>query len=427
MATMSLTDIVFTRTANSSNPNGRRAKRNAMLRGMSLLLGGYNFWQTRELSSRIGENEQALKHMIFAVRHLSTATANINSNLNKLKDVLLQAFREIDFALFQNSILNIGEHLLHISHQRIHQIERTIEGLHDGLTGRLSPKLIDPTTLEAAIDNLEQRAAAQHFDLITSSVADIFEMPTFLYCEAGMVDVITHVPTVFNPAKLDFYTIEPIPFVLLLEVAEDKGKSFVWTVDYGQKIIVTNTDWSVVYEIDEGQIKDCTLLGNTYYCHQIVQRKVTAANSCGLAIFRGQLQLVHQLCQIRLTKVTKVAVAINRYQTVLYSQKQELFIVSTSTNGAAVETQVLVVGRVMVNLPLTQDCTVSRRAHQWRSWCYFEEECKSRHIAVDLDLSKMLNKSMTALAKILTNTAIPELLPVDTLLTAVGKELEIAR
>ena len=149
--------------------------------------------------------------MIFAVRHLSTATANINSNLNKFKDVLLRAFRDIDFSLFETRILNIGEHLLYISHQRIHQIERAIEGLHEGLAGRLSPKLIDPATLEAAIAKLEERAAAQHFDLITSSVAHIFEMPTFLYCEAGMVDVITHIPTVSNPAKLDLYTIEPIP------------------------------------------------------------------------------------------------------------------------------------------------------------------------------------------------------------------------
>ena len=296
----------------------------------------------------------------------------------------------------------------------------------NGLAGRLTPKPIEPATLEAAIDNLEHRAAAQHFDLITSSVAHIFEMPTSLYCEAGMVDAITHVPTVSNPANLDLYTIEPIPFVLPLEVAEDKGKSFVWTVDYGQKIIVTNTDRSVVYEIDEDQIKDCTLLGNTYYCHQIVQRNVTAANSCGLAIFCGQPQLVYQLCQIRLNKVTEVAVAINRYQTVLYSQKQELFIVCTSPNGAAAETQVPVDGLVMASLPTTQDCTVSSRAHQWRSWPYFEEEYKSRHIQVDLDPAEMLNQSMTTLAKHLTNPGIPEFFPVDKLLTAVGKELEIA-
>ena len=137
-------------------------------------------------------------------------------------------------------------------------------------------------------------------------------------------------------------------------MADDKAKSFVWTVDYGQKIIVTNTDRSVVYEIDEDQIKDCTLLGNTYYCHQIVQRKVAAANSCGLAIFRDQLQLGNQLCQIRLTKVTEVAVAINRYQTALYSQKQELFIVRISPSGTSVETQVPVDGLVMVSLPTTR-------------------------------------------------------------------------
>lgn len=89
-------------------------------------------------------------------------------------------------------------------------------------------------------------------------------MPTSLHCEAEILDVITHVPTAYIPAKLDLYTIEPIPFVLPLPVQKEKYRSYVWTVDYGHRIIVTNQDKSGVYEIDKGQMNDRTLLGTTY-------------------------------------------------------------------------------------------------------------------------------------------------------------------
>lgn len=121
-----------------------------------------------ELSFRVGQNERALKHAIFAVRHLSTATANINSNSNlgRLKQVMLRVFGEIDFLPFESRLINIAEHLIHVSHQLIHQIEKTNDGLYDALGGRLSPKLTDPATLEAAIQNPEARANQQKFDLI---------------------------------------------------------------------------------------------------------------------------------------------------------------------------------------------------------------------------------------------------------------------
>ena len=85
IATMILVVNLFNRNANTSRSTRLRKKRNALLGGMSLLLGRYNFWQTMELSSRVGQNEQSLKHVIYAVRHLSTVTANINSNLGRLK------------------------------------------------------------------------------------------------------------------------------------------------------------------------------------------------------------------------------------------------------------------------------------------------------------------------------------------------------
>ena len=86
---------------------------------------------------------------------------------------------------------------------------------------------------------------------------------------------------------MDLYSIKPIPFVLPLPVEKEMVNSYVETVDYCRRIIVTNQGSSVAYEIDEAQMNECTLLGTTYYCHQIVQRKVTTTNSCGLAIFRG--------------------------------------------------------------------------------------------------------------------------------------------
>lgn len=280
--------------------------------------------------------------------------------------MLLKVFGEIDFLLFANRLLNIGELLLHVSHQHIHQIEKTIQGLYDALAGRLSPKLIDLATLEAAIQNLEARAGRQRFDLITNSVAHIFEMPTSLYAESGVVDVITHIPTVSSPSKLDLYTIEPIPFVLSLPVKKVESKNYAWAVDYDQKVVVTNQDRSVAYEIEESQMDDCTVLGTTCCCRQIVQRKVTTISSCGLAIFREQLHLVHQLCRIRVMKVTEVAVAIYRYQTILFSRRQKLFIVCREPISEKSEMQPTVEGLVILSILKEKDRMVLTLAHQWR-------------------------------------------------------------
>lgn len=85
-------------------------------------------------------------------------------------------------------------------------------------------------------------------------------MPTSLFAEDGMVDVITHIHTISNPAKLDPFTIELIPFILPLPIKEKYAKDYVRTVDYDHGIIVTNQDQSVAYEIDQSQMDECTLL-----------------------------------------------------------------------------------------------------------------------------------------------------------------------
>ena len=90
-----------------------------------------------------------------------TEPGTLTSDLQIAAEGLTESLSKIDFALFKNRLLNIGEYLLHVSYQRIHQIERTIEGLYNGLTGRLSPKLIDPATLETVIHYLEKRTGEQ--------------------------------------------------------------------------------------------------------------------------------------------------------------------------------------------------------------------------------------------------------------------------
>lgn len=188
-ATMSFAVNLFNQNENATSSRGLRQMRDVIIGGISLLLGGYNFEQTRELSSLVGQIEQAWKNAIFAVRHLSTASTSISSNLGRLKQVMLRVFGEFYFLLPESRLTNIGQHLMHVSHQRIHQIEKSIEKLYDALGGRLSPKLIDPATLETVIRNFEVRSSQQKFDLITNSVGHIFEMSTSLFAEDEVVDV----------------------------------------------------------------------------------------------------------------------------------------------------------------------------------------------------------------------------------------------
>lgn len=96
---MSLAVNPLNRNANATGSPRIYKKRNVSLVGTALLLEVYNFWQTRELSSCVGQNEQSPKYV--------TATANINSNLGSLKEVLLKVLGEIYFPLFENRLLNI--------------------------------------------------------------------------------------------------------------------------------------------------------------------------------------------------------------------------------------------------------------------------------------------------------------------------------
>ena len=164
----------------------------------------------------------------------------------------------------------------------------------------------------------------------------------------------------------------------------------------------------IKFEITRTQLSECLKFGSDYFCGHLLQRKVTAATSCKIAIFEKGLDLVHQLCHLRLEGRIESAYNINPRQVALFVQRSEIFVTCTGDGHQTKSYNYNVEGLNIISLPTDGDCTASSRHFKWRTFPQMSSSYDTRVILIQLPASELLNTTDEMIESILYHGNIGE-------------------
>ena len=143
-------------------------------------------------------------------------------------------------------------------------------------------------------------------------------------------------------------------------------------------------------------------MGTNYYCLYLFRHRYSIRDSCEVALFLNELELVGQLCKITVRTNPEIAVAIINRDTYIYSDSQTIQVECANLDGKEYKRQPDISGLVKLSLPPLMDCTVITRSHIWRCDVYLKEEFEMRSKPIHLGIKKLMGityKELTHHAK----------------------------
>ena len=312
-----------------------RDKRQALLVGgaigfgLSLLFSGYSMVEVFRLSSEVSAVTENQKHIITAMKALTHATMQMQRNFEKLADEVRKIKQELTLRRIEQQIVNTGQMaVIRAEEMKIH-LSTLCQGLYVGLSGRLSPMLVDPTGMKESMREMTRIAQGKGYDAVATILPHVFELQSSLYVhrDRNMIDTIVHVPLVATSSRRIIYRRSNIPYILPIGVKQlseearrgDKEHA-VWAIRETDNYVITNRERSISYELNERDLEDCLHIADTYFCRHLIRRKDSVINSCEIALFHAQTKQINRLCEITLQTIPETAISVNNRQNILFSK-----------------------------------------------------------------------------------------------------------
>ena len=317
--------------------------------------------------------------------------------------------RRVTIKGLESQIIEAAQLAVIQANEQVNHISMMSQGLFIGLSGKLSPLLVGPESLQTALANLTNVAQAKGYNAISTVLPHILELPSSMYVHRGrqIVDIIVHVPLVALASKRLLYKQTDILFILPFKINEvdpelkhRDQEHAVWTIKQTGNFVATNTESSISYELSKDALDSCTRINDNWHCRHLIRRRDNFQNSCEVALYHSQMQDIHELCEVELSTIPETAVSIDNRRTIIYSKKQLIDVDCSFNNGSRTgPKQFRIEGASEIILPKGGDCTVSTLRHRWRADYYLEIEAGPRVLPIHLNFQEMLGAAAEELAK----------------------------
>ena len=222
------------------------------------MFSAYNFYEIQQLSSEVDSLKQNQRHTITSIKALAEAAKTMQGNFEKLANETRKIEARVTLRSLENQIMDAAQMGVIRANEYVAHINMMSQGLYTALSGKLSPLLVDPESLQTALANMTNVAQAKGYNAISTVLPHIFELPSSLYVHAGRqtVDSIVHVPLVALASRRILYKRTDIPFILPFnmndvdpELQHRDQEHAVWSIKQTGNYVATNKASSISYEL----------------------------------------------------------------------------------------------------------------------------------------------------------------------------------
>ena len=261
--------------ASSTRDTGDDRRKKQILGTISLLFSAYNFYEIQQLFSEVDHLKQNQRHIITSIKALAEAAKTMQGNFEKLVNETRKLEARVTLRSLENQIMDAAQMGVIRANEYVAHINMMSQGLYTALSGKLSPLLVDPESLQTALANMTNVAQAKGYNAISTVLPHIFELPSSLYVHAGRqtVDSIVHVPLVALASRRILYKRTDIPFILPFnindvdpELQHRDQEHAVWSIKQTENYVATNKASSISYELPKEAVYTCTKINDNWYC-----------------------------------------------------------------------------------------------------------------------------------------------------------------
>ena len=304
----------------------RRQVLAGIIMGVTVLLTSlYSIYTTNQLVDIASNNDEIVddtNHIVEAIEDHENRLLQTEHQTKRLKKHVKQLTKEVMLNRnLSESIINAVA-IKTIANSLARNLQDIQNGLYELLKNRLSPSLINLSSLEKAFKKLQNKLMQTGYRTVVVNAKELLQSEaSFVSYSNGQIIVLLHVMLYTNTNILNVYEFRTMPIKTTIN-----GTNIMLKPD--KNIIAINNDMTLYSTFTSNELnKNCKKLGNYHYCqnNNILQR--TNSKDCLLSLYRGDNNF-DKSCEIELTKEQGAIIQLNSTSFLTYTTKKSQLHVS---------------------------------------------------------------------------------------------------
>jgi len=344
-----------------------------------------SIFTTRELIS-MTSNENDLtennNNIISAIQNHETRiqrqnlrTKELQDHVKSLEQILTNSKQSTDLFInlfnMKSYATQINRHLINIQ-----------DGLYELFKNRLSPRLVDITTIQRAMKNLEQIAYKRKYHITITKPIEVYQLlSSFVAMENGSIYILIHVPIYRTSTLLQLYEYKPTPIEL-----NNTSKQIL--IDPEQRYFSINTEETLFSTYSTHEIEhSCKSINDIYHCkqHNILTKYNT--RNCLVSLYNKNKGQIKESCNMKITPKRETVFQINSTSFFIYTPKRTQLHISCENEGQQTKHEI----HQYNIIELDQGCRASTKDHLLSTGISLREEVTMKRISIDLNLTDLIS------------------------------------
>ena len=317
----------------------------------------------------------AIQNHESRIQRENLRTKELQDHVKALEQILLKSKQSTDLFinLFQlkTYATQINSHLANIR-----------DGLYELFKNKLSPKLVDITTIKRAMKTLEETAYKRKCHMAITRAIEAYKLESsFVAMEDGIIFIMVHVPIYRTSTLLQLYEYQPSPIEL-------NNTNMQILIDPEQKYFSINNEETLFSTYSKHEIAHkCTSINDIYHCKQ--HNILTKYNNknCLVSLYNKNKRQIKENCNMKITHKEETIFQINSTSFFIYTPKRTQLHISCENEAQQTKHEIYQYNIIR----LAQGCRASTKNHLLSTGISLTEEVTMKRMKINLNLTDIIN------------------------------------
>lgn len=260
--------------------------------------------------------------------------------------------------------------MVEVSSRQLQTLKEVSTALFQALAGKLSPHLLSGKQLNKAFNEIKKQTLKRGMILTPEEIGSMFQLPTSLILHQNWIaDVLTHLPIRLQGQTLQIYKLEALPFMMNNQY---RNQSRTFELHLKTKFIAANPRKTLLIEMYEEDFVQCSHVVNTFFCPMLIQKPMSAEDSCLVALFQHHLDGIDKICEITTSSPGAKIIRINHFTSfVSTTDPLKVFFECNLAEDPRIHKQDAVTlphGTHSITTSRDSDCVISSPSFSYRSY-----------------------------------------------------------
>jgi hypothetical protein len=258
-------------------------------------------------------------------RELSRASTRLAMNARSI-GILNRTLTEFAGRVRSNTVQRgVDEVILHsflTLNVVIDETTRVIRGLNMLAQRRLSPDLVQVSSLAESLTQLKSLMQQDGFELGIESLEDVFMCETsHILLSSGELIVFLHLPALRQRSVLRIYEHLAVPLVV---PGSTDDHALTLFADTSERFLAVTEDERTFIEMGRDDLDRCQHFGSTFFCKGSNVYDRRPASSCLLGLYKREAAMIQKACKWRIVVSEDFAVQVTNSTFLVYQARSSL-------------------------------------------------------------------------------------------------------